>query len=519
MSLSSSLKATSHGDVQPRDPEHRQNLVTVPHSYDTEWANKLRTNSKETVYPVGAITAYDLGRGELAYGRKPRFNVSTMTAIATSSAKRARIGVSATNFAIQGVTNQVSEHEQPGLTSLAGWHLETTSLSDLSDEEVRNAIMNQLHVLGFVDKAFTSDDGKAGRIYQTCVAGTIYAFADYDMPVNALVEVTAPLPSELRAGRFKRAGYAGKPTLITRPVRPTSFAIAFTTNVNWFLRSPEQFKRAMDPHIKETHTWIAIIQELVAHTTNAALTYLDLIMRQHGMPMWPMKRTAAGALEELADGDDYSRAANQSAHMFYAAVGFREGARGDAAPVAPVANFAGSNSVAGKMKELRRRLREEPVALAEAFAIATGHVTMATSGAIFSAGRAAEPVATIDPMTLKFYDDANSTFNPRYTGTDPKQAALAFRHAHAKMVFYNGVDRNFALGSLRDASNRFLTTSGEIVSNSVGAKMVGKQGDSFFRFAALLSEAHKISSSNIIGRVTKAGPRESHYTINMSKCT
>lgn len=518
-------RARPASGAQPKDPEYRQGLVTTNRDFDAQRAAHLRTSSDTDalVYPSGSSAHYDIRQSELVYGVKTAAN-SSSTAVSTQRRRKvARLG--------HAVANAPALHEQPGLSSLNGWRLPAgVDPTQLSDEELRVAIMNQIHVLGPADKDFPYSDGDSGRTFQTQLAGNLPMFGDSESPLLSLMEATVPTPDEVRKRKYSRTSQGIDPedkvTLITRPVRGDSLATELTTVISWWLRDRAQFVAAMDPRIKETQTWQATCQEVASHSMQSGLLFVDWLQRWGALASWPMTRdTVSGFTRELQDGDDYSRSLNEASHMFYTAVGLRDGTNATSGPPVPGADGA---TVAGRMRELRRRLRDEPWSLSEAIALASGHVRAVD--ALSTVGTAAAPCALIDPRTIAHYAgtqqsaaSAAAAARNRPAGAQPAAAAAAaasysFQHAFLRSVFWDGTTRTFMFGTRANGDNRFIdvTTHKPRLATAAG-RIIEMQSNSFFRLVAAFCNAKMNAEGRILGRVTRACHRGEKYTMLMAK--
>ena len=501
MSLRGHVKPGTGGE-DSKDPEWRQNMAVVKHSLDVTYANNLRVGGagKSSVYPRGSLAHYNCERMEIAFTRKSVLNSFAYTPGDTVFKRARRTGGTGLG---QSLVSVVSASEQDAITALNGFQLPgNPSLGQFSEEELRLAIRNHFAMAGFVDKKLTIDDAKAGRIMQTIIGGTHQVFSDYAMPLGAIVEVTVPLPSEVASGKFKRVGLepADKVCGILRPIRSTSFGTEIMVQVNWWLRTPASFTAVMNPKIRETHVWGASLAELCDFVVQNGLTLLDWLQRENAIPFWPLIQPAnGGPVRELEEGEIYSRGntlTNAKSDMFYTAVGFVEGR--------PATN------IAGKMKDLRARLRADPASLAEAFGVATGFVVAPSRGPNI-VGAAAAPVAKIDNATLAAYTPAG-----KGTGSG---ALSSFLQRVCRSAFWNCEDSTYAFGTHgpTNASRYVHPVTKNLHSDFAGSKIVEKQQDSFSRFAAALSNVWRLQESFQVGRVIKAGDANSVCTINMSK--
>lgn len=498
MSLRQRARAAT--DVQSHDEEYRQGLVSGNRTFDIALVNHLRSpcETSQAVYPKAGPDAYSCTHGEFAYTRAMEEHSRPI--------KRAR-----TSYANGMKTENVS-----GVTSLNGTRLSSgIDTSTLSDEQLRNAVMNQITVLGAVEHDFKAEDAKSGRQYRTQTAGKTPQHAFYDMPMLSLVEVTAPLPSEVASGKFVRTGSEpDKTTLITRPVRGETLATELTTNVNWYLQNPQEFRAAMDPRVKSTLTWESSCQELFDHSMQNLVVGLDWLKRTNAYPDWPMVKDIGGGLREIEDGDKYDRSLNEAAHMFYAAVGFRDG----------VPAILDGTTVAARLKTLRARLRNDPASFAQAIALATEHVkALSVSPAV---GAANAPAAIVDPRTIDFYSGGarsrdSAAAAARKTGggvsSSSSSETFSFRQAFLRSAFFDGTSRRFMFGTKADGTNPSVdAATGKLYKQAPGGRIIDKQTSSFARFVATMLNVKRIQDSRIVGRVTRAAHRGQQYTLYMT---
>jgi len=171
------------------------------------------------------------------------------------------------------------------------------------------------------------------------------------------------------------------------------------------------------------------------------------------------------------------------------------------------------------MRELRRRLREEPSALGEAVALASGHVRV--SDVSPTVGVAAQPVAFVDPRSVDWYN--GGVARPAAGGGGGAAGAAAglpmsFQQSYLRSVFWDAVSKRFMFGTTRQGENRFVElTTGKPRLQTPAGRIIEMQASSFPRLLAAFANAKACNDAKIIGRVVRAGQRGQLYTMMMSK--
>lgn len=494
MSVRSRVRAG--GNPVPQDEEYQQGLVTQDRRYNNVLVNHLASGDVTTqkLFPSLSATGYKFVHGEFAFIRAQDVY---------------RLAKKKTGGSGKGMASAPEAEAVPCLTKLNGWRFDASvDLVKLKGEEIRSAVMNQLTVVGLATQDLTHQNGVLGTLAHMQIGGITHVPAYYDMPDNAVVEYTVPTPEEVAAGKFSFSGYEDEAVrIITRPVRPESLATEFVCNVRWYLRDPVQFEAAMDPRVPGTAGWVAACQALFDHTTQGFVCGLDWMQRVGAYPTWPMVRGTDGRLREIEDGDAYTRSTNAAAHMFYAAVGYRDG----------VSAASVGDTVDGRQRALRKRLRETPSSYAEAIALAMQHVK--SFGVTTTVGATGAPVAVLDPVTFDWYSGGARQRSSASAAAQRNGGAATFsvQQSFLKSVFWDGDTARFMFGTQANGRNAAVDAiSGRIHKAKPSGAIINKQTDSLHRVAAAFNTVKALQDKRVAGRVSRASKREGHYSLYQS---
>ena len=489
MSTSSS-KYGGNTNLLPRDPQTRQGLVTVSHTFNTELVNRLNrpaARNEVPIYPLGGAGDRDCRRMEWAFTVKTPSNslISTDGAV-PDNLKRRRAPLTSAGL-MAGTSSGIIDHSIAAITSLNGWCLSTTE-NNITPEEKRLAVSNQIQIIGVVDKDLKEIDGKFGRVFQTIVSGTVYTWADVDMPVHSLVRVTVPLPEDvIGQSKYARKGInPSKVSPIMTPVRRNSVAVDLLTAMNWWLRDSKSFVDVMGKNLTSTNTWNAACHHLGHFTMTSLATSLDVLQKRNAIPLWPLDANQ----NELDDKATYLRDNNRLAHHFYAAVGFVDSQDG---------GFNGT-TVADKMKMLRQMLRDKPSLFAEALAASTQHVK--------SSGSSPVEIKNINARTVKIDSTTVKNFGAEGDGVGLMQQLM-------RGAFGYGDNFDNVFGTHKN-DNEFISKTTGVASTTPGGQLVKRQATSAYDFVSAVSAAHFLFQANIVGRITQGARKGENCTLLMS---
>jgi hypothetical protein len=124
-------------------------------------------------------------------------------------------------------------------------------------------LMNSIKYAGVSrdDSKYSSGAKRQGIALQNM--GESHHHADNDMPPGYYAELAPPDDDGFGEKMIRPYIAKGKVLLEARPHRPDNIGDKVATIIRMYLQDPAKFRKAMDPKLRQTHSWVNVVESMI----------------------------------------------------------------------------------------------------------------------------------------------------------------------------------------------------------------------------------------------------------------